>query len=142
MPVVVERAPTPLPAALSADLPRIYTAAPGFASPEAAAEVVRDAVAHGDTLYTGLFNGHYIAAVLIRGEGPTRHLRHMCVHPATRGRGVAERLVAEVRRMEAENGTEWLEADFDVNQEGVKEMLMALGFIPHGSGNYRCRVAD
>lgn len=140
MPVVVERAATPLKPELSAELPRIYTDAPGFVSPEAAAEVVRDAVAHGDTLYTGLFNGHYIAAVLIRGEGETRHLRHLCVHPATRGRGVAERLVAEVRRMEAERGTHWLEADFNVDQEGVKEMLLALGFIPHGEGNFRSRA--
>ncbi len=33
-----------------------------------------------------------------------------------------------------------LEADFDLSQEGVPDMLLALGFIPHGQGNYRFRL--
>ncbi|MFZ5561495.1 MAG: acetyl-CoA sensor PanZ family protein [Pseudomonadota bacterium] len=142
MPVAVEIAAAPLPESLAAELARIYADFPDFASPAAAVAVLRDAVAGGDTLYTGVFNQRHIAAVLVRGEGETRHLRYLAVHPATRGRGVAERLVAEVRRLEAERGTQWLEADFDHSREGVPEMLLALGFIPHGDqGNYRCRVA-
>lgn len=140
MPVAVEITPSPLSPALEGDLVRVYTDYPGFASAEAAVEVLRDAVAAGDTLYTGIFNARHIGAVLVRGEGDVRHMRYLCVHVATRGRGVAERLVAEMRRLEQARGTQWLEADFDLSQEGVPDMLLALGFIPHGQGNYRCRL--
>jgi GNAT superfamily N-acetyltransferase len=140
MPVAVELVTHPLPEPLAAELVRTYADSPDFASPEAAVEVLRDAVAGGDSLYSGVFNNRHIAAVLVRGEGETRHLRYLAVHPATRGRGVAERLVSEVRRLEAERGTHWLEADFDLNREGISDMLLAMGFIPHGQGNYRCRL--
>jgi GNAT superfamily N-acetyltransferase len=142
MPVVVESAPTPLSPALLAELERIYADSPEFASGAAAAGVLQDAVAAGDCLYLAVFNARHIGAVLVRGEGETRHLRYLCVHVATRGRGVAERLVAEVRRLEAARGGHWLEAGFDLTQEGVPEMLLAMGFIPHGKGNYRCRIAS
>lgn len=138
MPVAVTLAALPLSPALADDLTRVYADSPEFSSPAAAVAVLGDAVADGDTLYTGVFNARHIAAVLVRGEGPVRAMRYLCVHAATRGRGVAERLVAEVRRHEQERGTEWLEADFDLTQEGVPEMLLAMGFIPHGQGNYRC----
>jgi GNAT superfamily N-acetyltransferase len=140
MPVAVEIASAPLPEDTAAELARIFEGSPDFASPEAAVAVMRDAVASGDTLYTGVFNNRHIAAVLVRGEGDTRHLRYLTVHPATRGRGVAERLVNEVRRLEAERGTRWLEARFDLTREGVPDLLLALGFIPHNEGDYRCRV--
>ncbi len=140
MPVAVEVVSPPLSLALEHDLARIYANYPGFASAEAAMEVLRDALAAGDTLYTGLFNAHHIAAVLVRGEGEVRHMRYLCVHGATRRRGVAERLVDEMRRLEMGRGTQWLEADFDLAQEGVPEVLLALGFIPHAGGNYRCRL--
>lgn len=140
MPVVVTIAAAPLSPEMGRDLVRIYADSPEFASAEAARLVLADAVADGDTLYTGVFNGHHIAAVLVRGAGETRYLRYLCVHQANRDRGVAERLVAEVRRFEAERGTRWLEADFDLTQEGIPEMLLALGFIPHGQGNHRCLI--
>ncbi|MDP2227609.1 MAG: acetyl-CoA sensor PanZ family protein [Moraxellaceae bacterium] len=138
MPVAVSLATSPFAPGLQQDLARVYADSPEFSSPEEAATVLEGAVAAGETLYTGLFNGRHIAAVLVRGEGLVRRMRYLCVHDATRGRGVAERLVAEVRRLEAAQGTEWLEADFDLTQEGVPEMLLAMGFIPHGQGNYRC----
>ena len=143
MPVLVERATAPLDQALVDELARIYTDSPDFASPQAAQAVLMDAVAAGDVLYAAVFNGRHIAAVLVRGQGATRHLRYLNVHPATRGRGVAARLVEEVRRLEAEKGAEWLEADFDVTREGIPEMLLAMGFIPHGTtGHYRARLID
>jgi ribosomal protein S18 acetylase RimI-like enzyme len=140
MPVAVTVAVAPLDAALAGELRRVYADYPAFASAEVAVETLAAAVAAGDTLYTGVFNARHIAAVLVRGEGETRHMRYLSVHVATRGRGVAERLVAEVRRLEAARGVQWLEADFDLTQEGVPDMLLALGFIPHGEGNYRCRL--
>jgi len=140
MPVAVEIAASPLTDALAAELLRVYVDYPAFTSAEAALAVLEEAVAAGDTLYTGVFNNRHIAAALVRGAGETRHMRYLSVHAATRGRGVAERLVAEVRRLEAERGTAWLEAEFDLTLEGVPEMLLAMGFIPHGTGNYRCRL--
>lgn len=141
MPVIVSVAAAPLSSQIAADMEKTYADSPEFASGASARDVLADAVNEGDTLYVGVFNGHYIAAVLVRGEGDSRHMRYLCVHQATRGRGVAERLVAEVRRLEKERGTRWLEADFDLAQEGVPDMLMDLGFIPHGeSGIYRALV--
>lgn len=142
MPVLVSVAAAPLSPQVMADMEKVYVDSPEFASGAAAAEVLADATSDGDTLYLGVFNGHNISAVLVRGESDSRAMRYLCVHHATRGRGVAERLVAEVRRLEQERGTRWLEADFDLAQEGVPEMLLDLGFIPHGeTGRYRALIA-
>ena len=141
MPVLVSVAAAPLSAHIAADLEKVYADSPEFVSAAAAVQVLADAITDGDTLYVGVFNGHYIASVLVRGETDTRYLRYLCVHHATRGRGVADRLVEEVRRLELERKTRWLEADFDLTQEGVPEMLLAMGFIPHGQqGQYRCLI--
>lgn len=141
MPVIVESFRQALPAEVGAQLSRVYRDSPEFESGEAAVAALAAALAAGATLYTGFFNQRHIAAILAEGEGPHRQLRYLCVHPATRGRGVAERLMAEARRLQGEVGVEYLEADFDLSQEGVPEMLLALGFIPHGeAGIYRCRL--
>jgi len=143
MPVLVTVAAPPLSPQIAADLGKVYADSPEFSSAAAGVRVLADALSDGDTLYLGVFNGHYIAAVLVRGETETRHMRYLCVHQATRGRGVAERLVEEVRRLELEHSTRWLEADFDLTQEGVPEMLLAMGFIPHGpQGNYRSLIGS
>ena len=143
MPVLVERHTASLDSTLVAELGRLYTDTPDFANAASAQEVLADAVAHGDVLYAGLFNGKHIAAALVRGEGPTRHMQYLAVHPATRGRGVASRLVAEIRHQEAATGAEWIEADFDISQEGIPEMLLSMGFIPHGGdGHYRAATRD
>lgn len=140
MPVVVESVRQQMPEALEAQLLRIYADSPDFESPEAAMATLKGALSEGAVLYTGIFNQRYIAAVLASGTGETRQLRYLCVHPATRGRGVAERLMNETRRLESEAGTAWLEADFNLAQEGIPDMLLALGFIPHGNGRHRARL--
>lgn len=143
MPVLVERHTTSLDAPLLAELGRLYSDTPDFANAASAQEVLAEAVADGDVLYAGLFNGKHIAAALIRGNGPTRHLHYLAVHPATRGRGVASRLVAEIRRQEGALGADWIEADFDTTQEGIPEMLLSMGFIPHGpDGHFRAGTRD
>lgn len=140
MPVAVEIMSAPLSANAEKELAIIYEDSPEFASPDAAVAVLRDALNAGDTLYTAVFNARHIAAVIVRGSGETRYMRYLCVHRATRGRGVAERLIGELRGHEHARGTQWLEADFNLQQEGVPELLLALGFIPHGTGNYRYRL--
>jgi len=74
MPVAVTVAVAPLDAALAGELRRVYADYPAFASAEVAVETLAAAVAAGDTLYTGVFNARHIAAVLVRGEGETRHM--------------------------------------------------------------------
>lgn len=143
MPVIVERHAGSLDSTLLEELGRLYSDTPDFANAASAREVLSDAVADGDVLYAALFNGKHIGAALIRGEGATRHMQYLAVHPATRGRGVASRLVAEIRRLEAETGADWVEADFDITQEGIPEMLLSMGFIPHGlDGHYRAATRD
>jgi GNAT superfamily N-acetyltransferase len=141
MPVTVAVASAPLDVVLQSSLRRVYTDYPGFASPEAAVAVLAEAVSAGDTLYTAVFNARVIAAVLTRGAGETRHMRYLCVHATNLGRGVAERLVAEVCRLEAARGHRWLEADVDLNQDGAADVLLALGFTPYGKDDYRCRLS-
>lgn len=141
MPVAVATLTLPFPEAAQAELQRIYADSPEFPSPEAAMAALEQAMAAGEQLYVGVFNDRHIAAVLVGGAGDVRQMRFLCVHAATRGRGVAERLVAEVRRLEGERGATWLEAAFDLGQPGIADMLLALGFIPHGEGHYRCRLA-
>ncbi len=141
MPVIVESFQASLPEVVSQQLARVYLDSPEFEGGEAAVAALAQALAEGATLYTGLFNARHIAAVLAQGQGPVRQLRYLCVHSATRGRGVAERLMYEARRLEGEQGAQYLEADFNLSQEGVPEMLLALGFIPHGqTGLYRARL--
>lgn len=142
MPVAVETLSFPLSASTADELARIYEDSPEFADPAEALAALAQAVEAGSTLYAGVFNSRHIAAVLVGGEGETRHMRYLCVHAATRGRGVAERLVAEVRRLEGSRGAEWLEAHFNLEQPGISDMLLALGFIPHGEGHCRCRLTS
>jgi GNAT superfamily N-acetyltransferase len=141
MPVSVSVAVAPLTPSIMVDMEKVYADSPEFESGAEAAQALADATRDGEALYLGMFNGHNISAVVVRGEREVRHMRFLCVHHATRGRGVAERLIAEVRRLEQEAGTRWLEADFNLAQEGVPEMLLDLGFIPHGdAGHYRALI--
>jgi GNAT superfamily N-acetyltransferase len=141
MPVLVSTLPRPLSDADKEGLSRIYADSPEFEDIESALFRLENAVLSGAQLYVGIFNQRAIAAVLVEGASETRQMRYLCVHPATRGRGVADRLISEVRRLEAERGTHWLEADFDLNQEGVSEMLLSMGFIPKGDGHYSYRIS-
>jgi ribosomal protein S18 acetylase RimI-like enzyme len=140
MPVIVKTLPSAFSESDREGLRRIYADSPEF-SPNTAVPSLEEAVSLGSQLYIGIFNERLVAAILVEGRGEIRQMRYLSVHPATRGRGVAERLVSEVRRLEAERGTHWLEADFDLNQEGVADMLLAMGFIPKGDGHYSYRIS-
>lgn len=142
MPVLVSVAAHPLSSQIAEELEKVYADSPEFANGANAVQALEEAALDGESLYLGVFNDHVIASVLVRGDSESRHMRYLCVHHATRGRGVADRLVAEVRRLEKEQGTRWLATDFDLTQEGIPEMLLDLGFIPHGeTGHYRALVA-
>lgn len=129
MPLIVDSFRGGLPADGRASLARVYAGSPEFSSGEAALLVLEEALEAGEgTLYAGLFNSKFICALLAQGAAPQRQLRYLCVHPANRHRGIARRLFDEVRRLEAARGTESLEAVFDLQIDGVPEMLVALGF--------------
>ena len=50
-----------------------------------------------------------IAAIWCTGQGESKTLENIVVHPANRGRGIAERLVSEVCRMEEAKGVKVFE---------------------------------
>jgi GNAT superfamily N-acetyltransferase len=142
MPLIVESCRSSLPDAAKANLARVYRDSPEFASGEGAVTAL-DAML-GDpeaVLYAGVFNGKHICAMLASGPAVRRQLRYLCVHPANRGRGIANRLFEEVRRQEAAAGASYLEAVFNLEQPGVPELLLAVGFIPQGQPEvYRCML--
>lgn len=140
MPLAVRTLTGPLSDAERADLAKIYVYTPDFPEAARAVAALEEALAAGQRLHVGEFNGHLIAAVLVDGVDGERVMRYLCVHPATRGRGVAERLVDEARRLEGENGGDYLIAGFNLAQDGIPEMLLSLGFIPHGEGAYRAKL--
>lgn len=140
MPLVVRTLTGPLNEAQRTDLAKIYVQTPDFPDAVSAVSALEAALEAGQRLHVGEFNGHLIAAVLVNGVDGDRVMRYLCVHPATRGRGVAERLVDEARRLEGESGGDYLIAGFNLAQDGIPEMLMSLGFIPHGEGAYRAKL--
>ncbi len=82
----------------------VYETSPEFADGQDAVAKLDIALAEGDLLYTAEFNDKVIAAIWSRGMGNTRLLQFIVVHPANRGRGVAEQLVEHVCNTEADKG--------------------------------------
>lgn len=141
MPVLVEALCSPISESVQDELQRVYIDSPAFDTPEEAIDTISQALASGDTLYVGIFNSRLVAAVLVGNGEDARQMRYLNVHPATRGRGVAERLIAEVRRLETERGSIWLEAAFDLNREGIPDMLLSMGFVTRNEGLPRVLLA-
>lgn len=85
---------------------RVYETSPEFADGQDAVEKLDSALAEGDLLYTAEFNDKVIAAIWSRGAADTRILQFIVVHPANRGRGVAEQLVEHVCNAESAKGAQ------------------------------------
>jgi GNAT superfamily N-acetyltransferase len=83
---------------------RIYETSPEFSDGEHALQELDTALGRGDVLYTADFNDKVIAAIWSRGTGDERLLQYVVVHPANRGRGIAEQLLEAVCVAEAEKG--------------------------------------
>ncbi|NHC03775.1 PanM family protein [Acinetobacter sp. 187] len=90
-------------------LERLYDTSPEFGDGQDAIEQLEQNLAQYTLLYTAVFNTKIIAAIWSTGQGDRRTLENIVVHPANRGRGVAERLVSEVCRMEEEKGVKHFE---------------------------------
>ena len=87
-------------------LERLYDVSPEFADGQAAMTQLEQSLTQDTLLYTAQFNSKLIGAICCRQQGKQCVLEYIVVHPANRGRGVAERLVSEVCRMQKEQGTE------------------------------------
>lgn len=81
-------------------LEKLYDTSPEFGDGKDAIEQLEHNLAQYTLVYVAEFNTKLIGAIWCTGQGDSRLLENIVVHPANRGRGVAERLVAEVCRME------------------------------------------
>ncbi|MDH0655659.1 GNAT family N-acetyltransferase [Acinetobacter johnsonii] len=94
---------------LRSQLERLYDTSPEFGDGHDAVEQLEQNLAQYTLLYTADFNTKVIGAIWCSGQGENKTLEYIVVHPANRGRGVAERLVEEVCRMEEEKGVKVFE---------------------------------
>ncbi|ENV31752.1 GNAT family N-acetyltransferase [Acinetobacter gerneri] len=90
-------------------LEHLYNTSPEFSDGADAIEQLEQNLTQYTLLYTAEFNTKIIGALWSTGQGESRVLENIVVHPANRGRGVAERLVSEVCRMEEEKGVKTFE---------------------------------
>ena len=90
-------------------LERLYDTSPEFSDGQDAIEQLEQNLAQYTLVYTAEFNTKLIGALWCTGQGDSRTLENIVVHPANRGRGVAERLVEEACRMEEEKGVKAFE---------------------------------
>ena len=90
-------------------LERLYDTSPEFGDGQDAIEQLEQNLAHYTLLYVAEFNTKIIGALWCTGQGESKVLENIVVHPANRGRGVAERLVEEVCRIEEEKGVKTFE---------------------------------
>lgn len=94
---------------LRSQLERLYDTSPEFGDGHDAVEQLEQNLAQYTLLYTAEFNTKVIGAIWCSGQGENKTLEYIVVHPANRGRGVAERLVEEVCRMEESKGVKVFE---------------------------------
>ena len=94
---------------LRSQLERLYDTSPEFGDGHDAVEQLEQNLAQYTLLYTAEFNTKVIGAIWCSGQGENKTLEYIVVHPANRGRGVAERLVEEVYRMEEAKGVKVFE---------------------------------
>ena len=90
-------------------LERLYDTSPEFGDGQDAMQQLEQDIQQYTTLYTAEFNSKIIGAICSTGQGESRILEYVVVHPANRGRGVAERLVEEVCRVEEAQGVKQFE---------------------------------
>lgn len=110
---------------IRSQLERLYDTSPEFADGQDAIEQLEQNLAQYTLVYTAVFNTKIIATIWCSGQGDKRRLENIVVHPANRGRGVAERLVAEVCRMEQDKGVQ----HFEPGCGAIHRCLASLGKV-------------
>ena len=90
-------------------LKRLYDTSPEFSDGADAIEQLEQNLAQYTLVYTAEFNTKLSGAIWCTGQGESKILEYIVVHPANRGRGIAERLVSEACRMEEDKGVKKFE---------------------------------
>ena len=109
MPITVHACRTLDNPEIRTQLERLYDTSPEFGDGQDAMQQLEQDLQQYTTVYTAEFNSKIIGAIWSTGQGESRVLEYVVVHPANRGRGVAERLVEEVCRIEEEQGVKHFE---------------------------------
>lgn len=89
---------------LQQSLVKLYDSSPEFSGGGEALEKGQDVLSAGGLWYVGWFNGKAVAAIMVSDDSDCRLLHNIVVHPANRGRGIADRLVSDVCRQERLQG--------------------------------------
>ncbi|NNM52947.1 MAG: acetyl-CoA sensor PanZ family protein [Pseudomonadales bacterium] len=140
MPVEIQEFHRVLPGEVREQLHKVYVDMPASKDADNVIANIEQSLQTGARYYAGLFNGRWICGVLVSGDLQDRNMSYLAVHPATRGRGVAERLVNEVRALEGQRGSGYLSTEFDVTDADLVSIFEAIGFIAHEGGLYRCQL--
>ncbi|ALD02513.1 MAG: GNAT family N-acetyltransferase [Acinetobacter sp.] len=109
MPITVHAYTSLENAEVRSQLERLYDTSPEFGDGQDAIDQLELNLAQYTLVYTAEFNTKLIAAIWSTGQGESRTLENIVVHPANRGRGIADRLVSEVCRIEEEKGVKVFE---------------------------------
>ena len=109
MPITVHAYTSLENAEVRSQLERLYDTSPEFGDGQDAIDQLELNLAQYTLVYTAEFNTKLIAAIWSTGQGESRTLENIVVHPAKRGRGIADRLVSEVCRIEEEKGVKVFE---------------------------------
>ncbi|MFT4021036.1 MAG: acetyl-CoA sensor PanZ family protein [Acinetobacter sp.] len=108
-------------------LERLYNSSPEFTNGQTAVVQLEQALSQYTLLYTAEFNTRLIGAIWSTGAGEERLLHNIVVHPANRGRGVADRLMAEVCRLEELQHVQ----HFQPGCGAIRHYLKRLGKLAH-----------
>ena len=109
MPITVHAYTSLENAEVRSQLERLYDTSPEFGDGQDAIDQLELNLAQYTLVYTAEFNTKLIAAIWSTGQGESRTLENIVVHPANRGRGIADRLVSEVCWIEEEKGVKVFE---------------------------------
>lgn len=123
MPLIVRRHDS-LDTETAERLVALYDHSPEFGSGEAALTQLQTALGQGTYLYIGWFNDKPIAAIWSQptDQANARLLRYIVVHPANRGRGIADQLVAQAVAQDKTGGI----AQFSPGCGAIRKLLTRL----------------
>ena len=85
-------------------LERLYDTSPEFGDGQDAMQQLEQDLQQYTTVYTAEFNSKIIGAIWSTGQGESRVLEYIVVHPANRGRGIAAKFVKQVTDLERKKG--------------------------------------
>ncbi|MCH4248097.1 acetyl-CoA sensor PanZ family protein [Acinetobacter populi] len=123
MPIQVEAVTDLKDVIVRNQIERLYETSPEFGDGQDAITQLDEALDQDTVLYTAVFNDKIIGAIWSEGTGTTRLLEYVVIHPANRGRGVADRLISETCRIEEAKGV----TKFEPGCGAIHRCLVHLG---------------